>query len=79
MRSELAVDEIKLTLPELLDSLAPGDEVVLTRDHLPVARLVNGSHSARQPRKPGNCQGMITLLVEDDDHLAGFFDPSLTP
>ena len=25
-----------------------------------------------EPRKPGNCQGMITLLVEDDEHLEGF-------
>jgi hypothetical protein len=24
---------------------------------------------SRQPRKPGNCKGMITLLVEDDEHL----------
>ena len=26
----------------------------------------------RKPRVLGNCKGMITLLVEDDEHLEGF-------
>ena len=30
MQTTLAVEDIKLTLPELLDSLSPGDEVILT-------------------------------------------------
>ena len=41
MQTTLAVEDIKLTLPELLDSLAPGDEVILTRNHQPVAKLVS--------------------------------------
>ena len=27
---------------------------------------------ARQPRKPGNCKGMLTILAEDDEHLQDF-------
>ena len=26
----------------------------------------------RLPRVPGNCKGMITLLIEDDEHLKDF-------
>jgi antitoxin (DNA-binding transcriptional repressor) of toxin-antitoxin stability system len=70
----MAVEDVKVSLPELLDSLSPGDEVILTRNHRPVARLVSEAPRQRQPRKPGNCKGMITLLVEDDEHLEGFMD-----
>jgi antitoxin (DNA-binding transcriptional repressor) of toxin-antitoxin stability system len=31
----MAVEDIKVSLPELLDSLSPGDEVILTRNHWP--------------------------------------------
>ena len=72
MSTTMAVEDIKLTLPELLDSLAPGDEVTLTRNQQPVAKLVGEPARKRQPRKAGNCQGLITLLVEDDENLEGF-------
>ncbi len=72
MRTTMALEDIKLSLPELLDSLSPGDEVILTRNHRPVAKLVSDAPERRQPREPGNCKGMITLRVEDDEHLEGF-------
>lgn len=37
-----------------------------------MAKLVSEPARKRQPRKAGNCQGLITLLVEDDEHLEGF-------
>jgi antitoxin (DNA-binding transcriptional repressor) of toxin-antitoxin stability system len=69
MQTTMAVEDIKVSLPELLDSLSPGDEVILTRNHRPVAKLVSEAPKPRQPRQPGNCKGMITLLVEDDEDL----------
>lgn len=74
MQTTMALEDINVTLPELLDRLTPGDEVILTRNQRPVAKLVSESSKVRQPRKPGNCQGMITLSVEDDEHLEGFKD-----
>ena len=68
----MAVEDIKLSLPELLDQLTPGDEVILTRNQRPVAKLVSEPVKQRGPRSPGNCKGMIALLVEDDEHLEGF-------
>ena len=53
MQTTLAAEDIKLTLPELLDSLAPGDEVILTRNHQPVAKLVSEKPPERKPRVPG--------------------------
>jgi antitoxin (DNA-binding transcriptional repressor) of toxin-antitoxin stability system len=74
MQTTLAVEDIKLTLPELLDSLAPGDEVILTRNHQPVAKLVSEASKTRQPRKAGNCIGMIRIVADDDEHLEDFED-----
>ena len=72
MQTTMAVEDIKVTLPELLDNLTPGDEVILTRNQQPVAKLVSERPAQRKPRVPGNCKGMITLLVEDDEHLKDF-------
>lgn len=40
MQTTMAVEDLKLTLPELLDSLTSGDEVILTRNQQPVAKLL---------------------------------------
>ena len=72
MQTTMAVEDIKVTLPELLDTLAPGDEVILTRNRLAVAKLLSEPARKCQPRIAGNCKGMITLQVEDDEHLEGF-------
>ena len=72
MQTTLAVEDIKLTLPELLDSLAPGDEVILTRNHQPVAKLVSEKPPERKPRVPGLGKGMITIISDDEDHLKDF-------
>ena len=74
MNMTLAMEDLRMSVPELVDSLAPGDEVMLTRNHLPVAKLVSEAIAPRRPRVPGNCKGMITLLVEDNEHLEGFAD-----
>jgi antitoxin (DNA-binding transcriptional repressor) of toxin-antitoxin stability system len=72
MQTTMAVEDIKLTLPELLDSLSPGDEVILTRNHQPVAKLVSEKPPERKPRVPGLGKGMITIVSDDEDHLKDF-------
>jgi antitoxin (DNA-binding transcriptional repressor) of toxin-antitoxin stability system len=72
MQTTMAVEDIKVTLPELLDSLTPGDEVILTRNHQPVAKLVSEAPKPRQSRKAGNCIGMIRIVADDDEHLEDF-------
>lgn len=72
MQTTMALEEIKVTLPELLDSLAPGDEVILTRHQQPVAKLISEAPKQPQPRKAGNCIGMIQIVADDDEHLQDF-------
>jgi antitoxin (DNA-binding transcriptional repressor) of toxin-antitoxin stability system len=66
------VDDTKLSLPQLIDQLAPGDEIILTRDKKPVAKLIGEKQAERARREPGNCKGMIELAIEDDEHLKHF-------
>jgi antitoxin (DNA-binding transcriptional repressor) of toxin-antitoxin stability system len=72
MSASVTVDEAQAKLKELIHHMVPGEEIVITENQNPVAKLVIESAKQRKPRKPGNCKGMITLLIEDDEHLAGF-------
>lgn len=69
MQTIIALEDLKMTLPELLDSLTPGNEVILTRNQQPVAKLV--SEEAKPVLKhrpgPGICKGMITFIAPDFD------------
>ncbi len=69
MQTTMAVEDIKMTLPELLDKLAPGDEVILTRNRKVVAKLVSEPTPAAQPPRPGPglCRGMIAYVAPDFD------------
>ena len=69
MTKTMAVEDIRLTLMELLDRLAPGEEILLTRNQQPVAKLVSAA-AIPQPKQrpgPGLCKGMITYIAPDFD------------
>lgn len=72
MSVAITVEEAQSKLPELIGKLAPGEEIIITQDQQPVARLVGERPPERKPRIPGNCKGLITLLVEDEEHLKDF-------
>jgi antitoxin (DNA-binding transcriptional repressor) of toxin-antitoxin stability system len=67
MPATMSVDEAQSRLKELVDSLAPGEEIVLTRSQQPVARLI-GERPARPPRPaPGLGRGSILYIAPDFD------------
>ncbi len=49
MTATMAAEDIRLTLTELLDRLVQGEEILLTRNQQPVARLVSAA-SIPQPK-----------------------------
>lgn len=68
MPTTLALENLPVTLSELLNRLAPGEELILTRDRMPVARLVSEPASAARHRPPpGLGKGMVTFLAPDFD------------
>ncbi len=65
----VTIEEAQAKLPELIEHLRTGEEVVITRDEKPVARLLAEQKPKREPRKAGNCKGMLTIVADDDEHL----------
>ena len=72
MSTIVTMAEAQAHLPELVAHLGSGDEVIITQDEKPVARLVRENPPARKPRKAGNCIGMVKIVADDDEHLKDF-------
>jgi antitoxin (DNA-binding transcriptional repressor) of toxin-antitoxin stability system len=64
----ITLEEAQAKLPEVIENLAPGEELVITRNEQPVAQLI-GISAGRPYPVPGRCQGMLTIVAEDDEHL----------
>lgn len=71
MATIVTIDEAQANLAEIIHQLAAGDEIIITENQQPVAKLLIPPKPVKR-RQPGRCKGMITLLVEDDEHLDGF-------
>ena len=63
----VTLEEAQAKLPELIDSLSPGEELVIMRDQQPVARLVGEPVPKRRPRRPGSAKGKILHMADDFD------------
>jgi antitoxin (DNA-binding transcriptional repressor) of toxin-antitoxin stability system len=63
----VSIEEAQARLPELIDHLNPGEELVILRDQRPVAKLVGEAASSRRPREPGSAKDQILYLAEDFD------------
>jgi prevent-host-death family protein len=72
--SIVTIEEAQAKLAELIDRLAPGEEVIITRNQQPVAKLVGQERPVRKPRRPGSAKGKLIILAEDDEHLEDFKD-----
>lgn len=72
MGLSVSVEEAQANLRELIHKMPSGEEIVITENQQPIAKLVAEEKAPRQPRKPGRCKGMITLTFEDDEHLKDF-------
>jgi antitoxin (DNA-binding transcriptional repressor) of toxin-antitoxin stability system len=46
----MTIEEAQARLPEIIDKLAPGEEVLITRNDQPVAKLVGQVQILRKPR-----------------------------
>ena len=74
MSITVTIEEAQPKLLELVHQLAPGEELVITENNQPIAKLVSAlatSHRKQRPG-PGLCKGMITIIWDDDDHWKDF-------
>jgi antitoxin (DNA-binding transcriptional repressor) of toxin-antitoxin stability system len=70
MSHTVSVQQAGKQLVELVRALGPGDEIVLTQDNRPVAKIIPNQES--RLRHPGNCKGMLSIGQEDKEHLVDF-------
>lgn len=66
------MEDVQARLPEILDALAPGEQVIITRNGKPVATLVVRGIADRKPRRAGIAKGMLVVHSDDDEHLKDF-------
>ncbi len=68
----ITIEDAQAKLPELIGSLAKGEELVIVQGEQVVARLV-GDRSERWERPgPGLAKGIFSIVADDDDHLKDF-------
>ncbi len=66
MSSTITVEEAQASLKELIHKLASGEEVVITQNQLPVAKLVAEQPKLPRPA-PGLGKGSILYMAPDFD------------
>ena len=67
----ISVEEAGPALGALIAKTARGEKVVITQNHRPVAELVPVPTPQPSPVF-GSCRGMLTILSDDEEHLADF-------
>jgi prevent-host-death family protein len=65
----VTIEEAQAKLSELIDHVAPGEEVVIMRGEKPVARLLAEAQTEAKPPRPGPgaLKGWITYMAPDFD------------
>jgi prevent-host-death family protein len=63
--STVTLEDAQAHLKELIERLQPGDEITITRDHKPVARLT--AAAAAPPRQLGTLKGTVQHMAPDFD------------
>jgi prevent-host-death family protein len=72
--STLTIADVQARLPELVDQLRSGEEVLITRDGSAVARLMSADRpTAKQPRLLGRMAGtVVNMALNFDSPLDDF-------
>ena len=64
----VSIDEAQSRLIELIHQLSPGEDVLITENDKPVARLVApADQSERKPRQAGMLKGTVLYMAPDFD------------
>jgi prevent-host-death family protein len=65
----VTLPEAQANLPEIVENMKPGEEVIITRNQQPVARLIPFVEARPQPVF-GSCRGKLTIVSEDKAYYA---------
>jgi antitoxin (DNA-binding transcriptional repressor) of toxin-antitoxin stability system len=65
--SIVTIEEAQSRLTELIHGLLPGEELVITENDLPVAKLSRSEPKVQRPRKAGSAKDTIHWMAPDFD------------
>jgi antitoxin (DNA-binding transcriptional repressor) of toxin-antitoxin stability system len=63
----VSIQEAQASLADLIHCLHPGEEVVITENNQPVARLIGNNAPAKPFRKLGTLKGTVLFIAPDFD------------
>ena len=69
----VSLEEVDRHFGDVIAKMPPGEGILITQDGEPIAELIRLPSGKQQP-VAGRCKGMLTILNEDDDHLADWKD-----
>lgn len=70
--SPVTIQEAQARLSDLIHRLSPGDEVVITENNQPVAKLARTEAKKQWPCKAGSAKGKIRIAPDFDEPLDEF-------
>lgn len=68
----VTLKEAQSRLPDLIHSLSPGEELVITENNEPLAKLSRSEPKTRWPCEPGSARGKIRMAPDFDAPLEEF-------
>lgn len=63
----ITLEETQAHLPELIERLQPGEELVITSNQKPIARLTGAGEAVRAERRLGTMRGSVLSMAADFD------------
>ena len=66
------IEEVQAHLDAFIAQMKPGEELLITEQDRPVARLVAEPTETHKTRQPGSAIGTLTIVEDDDVHLEDF-------
>ena len=74
MPETITIDEAQAKLKDLIHRLAPGEEIVITENERPVAKLSGAESKKQWPCKAGSAKGKIWMAPDFDEPLDDFME-----
>ena len=65
--STVTIEDAQAHLKDLIAQLRPGEEIIITQDQAPVARLTAEVTRTKPPRRLGTLRGTVLYMAPDFD------------